>query len=80
MLLMYSFGIPPEYQWLSGCISGGLLVAAILGWFYRQEINKVKELRERLGESAPDAVYRNLSDANHIPFPKQSQTPVMSHH
>lgn len=37
------------------------LAAAGVGWFYKQEIRTVKDLRERLGESEPNSVYRNLS-------------------
>jgi hypothetical protein len=62
-MLLLTFSLPESApEWMSGLLAGGTLVAIVLGWFYRQEIKKVKELRERLGESEPNSFYRNLTN------------------
>ncbi|MGL5719621.1 MAG: hypothetical protein ACRCYP_02320, partial [Alphaproteobacteria bacterium] len=62
-MIFIAFSLPDSTpEWLTGMLAGGAIVGTIIGWFYKKEIKKVEELRERLKESEPNSIYRNLEN------------------
>ena len=72
-ILLENLSIPTySHDWTMGFAFGGSVIGSIWGFFYHRESRTVQELRQRLGESEPCSVYRNLSA-------KQLQKKTLNH-